>query len=144
MLENTPTLETARLVLRRFTENDVAAAYTLLSDAEVNTFLPWFPVKTPAQAFDFLRERFLSRYAAPVGYRYAICLKGEDAPIGYANKGDGDAHDFGYALRREFWGRGIATEAGTAVIDRMLADGAVPFITATHDADAPTYEGYRD
>lgn len=42
---NTPTLETERLILRKFTEKDLEALYRLLQDQEVNTFYPWFPFK---------------------------------------------------------------------------------------------------
>lgn len=42
---NTPLLTTRRLVLRKFTENDIEALYNILSDKTVNTFLPWFPLK---------------------------------------------------------------------------------------------------
>ena len=45
-LNNTPTLETERLILRKFTEDDIQAIYDIYSDQEVNRFLPWFPVKT--------------------------------------------------------------------------------------------------
>lgn len=46
---NTPILETKRLILRRFTENDLKALYEIYSDKEVNTFLPWFPLKAITQ-----------------------------------------------------------------------------------------------
>lgn len=42
---NTPTLETKRLILRKFTENDLEALFLILNDEEVNRFLPWYPVK---------------------------------------------------------------------------------------------------
>ena len=42
---NTPTLETERLILRKFMEEDVNALFLILKDEEVNTFLPWYPVK---------------------------------------------------------------------------------------------------
>lgn len=38
--ENTPTLETKRLILRKFTEYDLADMLPLYGDEEVNTFLP--------------------------------------------------------------------------------------------------------
>ncbi len=37
---NTPTLETDRLILRKFTENDIEALFLILKDEEVNRFLP--------------------------------------------------------------------------------------------------------
>ena len=43
-----------------------------------------------------------------------------------------DAHDLGYALRRDFWGRGYAREAASAVIGCARAAG-LAFLTATHD-----------
>ena len=42
---NTPTLETERLILRKFTRQDIEALYLILRDEEVNKFLPWYPVK---------------------------------------------------------------------------------------------------
>lgn len=41
-----------------------------------------------------------------------------------------------YGLRKEFWHRGIATEAGGAVIAQVRKDG-LPYITATHDRNNP-------
>ena len=40
---NTPLLETERLILRKFTENDLEALFNIYSNEEVNTYLPWFP-----------------------------------------------------------------------------------------------------
>ena len=45
-------------------------------------------------------------------------------------------HDFGYGLRKEFWQKGIATEAGKAVVEQVKKDG-LPYITATHDKNNP-------
>ena len=50
MPANTPRLETERLVLRRFTPADVEPLFSLMRDREVNTFLPWFPLETEADA----------------------------------------------------------------------------------------------
>ena len=52
---NTPVLETERLVLRKFTENDLDAVYEIFSDEEVNRFLPWFPLKTIDEAKNFMK-----------------------------------------------------------------------------------------
>lgn len=73
--ENTPTIKTERLILRKFTESDTAALFELLRDEETNTFLPWFPLQNLNEAKRFLEERFLVYYDYPSRYRYAICLK---------------------------------------------------------------------
>lgn len=136
ILENTPTIETQRLILRKFTENDLMSLLELLSDAEVNTFLPWFPLKTKAEAMVFLERDYISYYSKPSAYRYAICLKGDSKPIGYVVLSDNESHDLGYGLKKEFWHRGIATEAATSIIERVGKAGYL-YITATHDVKNP-------
>lgn len=133
---HTPLLETDRLILRQFTETDIRALYAIFSDADVNTFLPWFPLKSMEEAATFYEERYAKEYAQPTGYRYAVCLKSDNAPIGYVHVSTDTSHDLGYGLRKEFWHKGIITEASQAVIEQVKTDG-VPYITATHDVNNP-------
>lgn len=135
-MENTPTIETERLILRKFTPNDVDAFFQLMRDEEVNRFLPWFPLQTLAEADAFLAQTYLKAYSRPSGYRYAICLREENLPIGYVAISDGESHDLGYALRKEFWNRGIVTEAARAVVERVKSAG-YGYLTATHDVNNP-------
>lgn len=133
---NTPTLKTERLILRKFTENDLKALYEIYSDKEVNQFLPWFPLTTMKEAKRFYEKEFKSKYNQKCSYNYAICFKENNYPIGYVNVGTNDSYDFGYGLRKEFWHKGIVTEAGMAVIEQLKKDG-IPYITATHDVNNP-------
>lgn len=130
--ENTPTLETERLILRKFAMSDAKALFKIFHDTQTNTYLPWFPVKNLEEAESFLKERFLDYYDKPSIYRYAICNKYDHHPIGYVWLSDHESHDFGYALKRAFWNRGIVTEAATAVVERIKNAG-YSYITATHD-----------
>ena len=124
-------IETNRLILRRFEENDIEAIYLLFSDKEVNTFLPWHPVKDLNEAKSFFEKQLKNKR-----YCFAICLKDSNYPIGYVHAEDDDSHDFGYALRKEFWHQGIVSEASSAVIE-LLKQDRVPYITATHDKNNP-------
>ena len=133
---NTPLLETERLILRKFAENDIEALFLILKDKEVNKFLPWYPVKNFEESKIFYEERFASKYAQAQAYAYAICLKEDNFPIGFIKVDMEDHHDFGYGLRKEFWHMGIATEAGKAVVEQVRKDG-LPYITATHDINNP-------
>lgn len=133
---NTPRLETERLILRKFTEDDLEALYYIHSDEEVNRFLPWFTLRNMEDARVFYEEQLVSRYREERAYNYAVCMKENDYPVGYVNVSMDDSYDFGYGLRREFWHRGIITEAGKAVIEQLLRDG-IPYITATHDVNNP-------
>ena len=135
-MENTPTLATPRLLLRRFTPDDAPAMWELLRDEEVNTFLPWFPVKTLEEARQHLQERYLSQYSRAQSYHYAVCLRETGQLIGYANVSDTEARDLGYGFRKEFWHQGFATEAARAILEQLRRDG-VPYITATHDVNNP-------
>lgn len=125
-------IETDRLILRKFEESDLEAIYSLLSDEEVNTFLPWYPVKDMAEAKSFFKERLRDQK-----YGFAICLKSDDRPIGHVHvEAEDDSHDLGYALDKAYWHQGLVSEACLAVIDLVKAAG-MPYITATHDKNNP-------
>ena len=133
---NTPTLKTKRLILRKFTENDLKAIYRIYSDKEVNIFLPWFPLKSMEEAEIFFEKQFANRYKQKNGYNYAVCLRRDNLPIGYVNVSAEDSYDLGYGLCKEFWHQGIITEACKAVVEQLKKDG-IPYITATHDVNNP-------
>lgn len=57
-----------------------------------------------------------------------------------SNVSTDDSYDFGYGLHKEFWHKGIVTEAGKAVIEQLKKDG-IPYITATHDVNNPRSGG---
>lgn len=128
-------IETDRLILRNFESGDVEALYLLLRDREVNTFLPWFPIESRAEAKEFYERRFAGRR-----YCLAVCRKENDVPIGYVNLDTDDSYDLGYALRKEFWHKGIVTEACRAFVEQLKRDG-IPYITATHDKNNPRSGG---
>lgn len=124
-------IETDRLILRRFEENDMKAIYLLFSDKEVNTFLPMYPLKDMEETRAFFEQKLKSKK-----YCFAICLKDDNFPIGYVQAAEDDSHDFGYALRKEYWHQGIVSEASKAVIE-FLKEQGFPYITATHDRNNP-------
>lgn len=68
---NTPTLETQRLLLRKFTAADLDALYEIFRDEEVNTFLPWLPLKSLDDARDF----YEARYVAPTACHARIAMR---------------------------------------------------------------------
>lgn len=92
-VENTPALETDRLILRRFAPGDEDALFALMSDRRFNTFLPWFPLVERAEAERLLGE-YLEFYHKPWGYRYAVCRKGTNTRR-YVHLGEGEPYDLG-------------------------------------------------
>ena len=131
---NTPRLETHRLILRKFTEEDIGALYEILRDREVNTFLPWFPTERMEDAAAFFQERFAASYQKPQAYSYAVCLRRDNIPIGYVTLQTDDSYEMGYGLRKEFWHQGITTEAVRAVTEQAGRDG-IPYLTAARDVN---------
>lgn len=140
IIENTPALETERLILRRFIPDDAEALFAILRDEEVNTFLPWFPAKTVEDAYLWMKERYLDRYADPWAYQYAVCLKESGELIGYLGVSSEESLDFGYGLRKDCWRMGYVAEAAKAVLQRMR-DAGFPYVTATHDRNNPASGG---
>ena len=135
-MNNTPEIITERLLLRKFTLEDKEAFFRFMGNDEVNRFLPFFPFKEIIEAEKYLQENYLKTYGNPVGFRHAVCLKSNNIPIGYASLHNNDSYDLGYGLSREYWHRGIITEACKAVIEEIKKSG-IPYITATHDVNNP-------
>ena len=130
---NTPAIETERLLLRRFRPEDIPALFSIYGDREVNTYLPWRPLASCQEAERLFENEYAAAYREPRGYRYAVCLKADDIPIGYVHV---DPEGARYALSRAFWHQGIAVEAARAAAAQAKQDG-LPFITATHDVNNP-------
>ncbi len=133
---NSPTLLSQRLILRKFKESDVEALFELLSDEDVNTFLPWHPITSLPQAKQFLQERFLSYDHLPLSFRYAICLKEANRPIGYIWLSKDEPYDLGYALKKEYHNQKITSEAAITLLNQIKKT-SIPYITATHDIHNP-------
>lgn len=137
---NTPKLETEKLILRKFTKDDLDALFLILKAEEVNKFLPWYPMKNLEETKRFYEERYAAKYDEPQAYAYAICLKSDNYPIGYIKVDMNDSYDLGYGLRKEFWHKGIVSEAAQALVEQLKKDG-IPYITATHDINNPRSGG---
>ena len=86
-------LETERLILRPFTEQDAEALFAILSDRDVNTFLPMFPLKNLEEAKAYIKDKHAAVHAGETLLYYAICRKEAPAPIGYVHVSGNDSHD---------------------------------------------------
>lgn len=129
-------IQTERLIIRKFTDNDVEALFRIFSDEELNTFLPWYPLKSMAEAVDLLNNRYLNANSLYDGAGFAVCLKEDDVPIGYVNVSGDDSHDLGYGLLAQYRKKGYMREAVSAVISLAKKEG-IKYLTATHDVNNP-------
>jgi ribosomal-protein-alanine N-acetyltransferase len=117
-----PVLSTERLRLRALGVEDAEALFPTLSDAELMTWWSSAPHQNVAET----RAYFAPRVEQDGWRCWAITLAGDDTAIGWVAAGEkrqGGVTEIGYLLARAHWGRGIAAEAVSAVIDRLFAEG---------------------
>lgn len=133
---NTPRIETERVILRKFNITDLDDMSLLYSDMTVNEFLPWFPHTSRKETELYFNDVVLKEYEKINAYFYAMQLKESGKVIGYVTINDIDiiigCGDLGYALMKEYWGQGLVVECCRAVIKQLEQDG-FSYITATHD-----------
>jgi RimJ/RimL family protein N-acetyltransferase len=113
-------LETDRLLLREFVESDAEPYFLLGSNPVVIRYTGADRFTSVKHALDVLRARPIQDYKRHGFGRLACVLKSSAAVIGFAGLKrleDLGEVDLGYWLMPEYWGRGLATEAGRAVLD---------------------------
>src|ERR1043165_5780879 len=115
-----PPLETERLLLREFVEDDVEAFYRLRTDPEITRYTgDGGGMKSLDNALAILRAYPLADYQK-YGYgRWAGGLKSTGHVIGFAGLkylDDLKEVDVGYRLFPAHWGSGLATEASRAAV----------------------------
>lgn len=116
-------METERILLRPWREEDAEALYRHASDPEVGPRAGWSPHKSVVESRNIIRTLFANDHT------WAIVQKESREPIGCicyytpdeSNIGIGpnDA-EVGYWVARPYWNRGIATEALQLLIDYCL------------------------
>ena len=127
-----PVLETARMVLRPFTEADFDLLAELHRDPEVGRYMGgvWDDAKIAAVLADFVAEH------AQRGHSKWCVHTREGVFVGRAGvslwRATGEI-ELGYAFRPEFWGQGLATEAARAVAEWAFAHTDVAYLIAFTD-----------
>lgn len=126
---------TARLVMRRPKARDADAVFEYASDPEVTRYMDWKTHTGKGESLDF-SERSNARWASGEEYTWVITEAPSDVAIGALScRFRSGTVDFGYVLNRRCWGRGLATEAARAIVDRLFSLDAVERVTATCDTE---------
>jgi len=150
-----PVLTTQRLRLRRLQPSDAEALFAILSDEEAMRFTG----HGSAQSLDEARERIRlldQRYARREAINWGVTLQGDEHVIGACSLhhfDEGHHHaETGYELHRAYWGRGVMSEAVSAILRYGFTELGLHRIEAIiDDQNAPskrlllrlgfTYEG---
>jgi RimJ/RimL family protein N-acetyltransferase len=137
-------LRTDRLVLRDITEADAEPLFDIDSDPEVMKYIGPRPASEAAPYRQRIRDVYIPFQAHPWhGVRMVLDrISGEilgwifirpataarnARELGWTRDGE---EEIGFRFQRSAWGRGIATEAATSLIEIALADPATTAVVA--------------
>ena len=115
-------LQTKRLILRPWCEEDAEELYQYASDPEVGPPAGW----PPHTSVENSREIIRNVLSAPE--TYAVCLKENGKPIGSigfhrADLADlDDEYELGYWIGKPFWGQGLIPEASREMLRHAFLD----------------------
>lgn len=130
-------LETGRLVLRRFTPDDVQNLFDLDSDREVMRHINGGEPTSYETVKNEVLPRFLGYYRRSDRYGFwAIVEKKSGHFIGWFHlkpSGDGPSAEaeLGYRLKRRAWGKGYATEGSKALLEKSFQEFGLDRVVAT-------------
>lgn len=129
----TTIIETERLILRPHTMDDVEPSYQMNLDEEVSRYTGDGGVQTREAIHRRIKENVLGDYAKYGFGRFAVILKSENKFLGFSGLKylpDLDSVDLGYRLRKDYWGKGYATESARASLDFGFNELKLPKIIA--------------
>ena len=135
-------LETSRLILRPFREEDVDVMAQLFANPNFMRFsLGVFTERKQTIAFI---EKVMSWDRAGIPSQFAVVSRGKDAIIGYCGFFHHPEHgiediEIGYRLHPSYWKRGLITEAARAVRDHGFRDWKLSrVISLIHPENVPS------
>ena len=129
-------LQSERLLLREFRDEDFDAVHAYGSDSEVVRYMPWGP-NSEEESRDFLaRAQAYSKAEPQVGYEFAVTRRDTGELIGGMGfHVDGSSAMLGYCFAKSAWGNGFATEAARLVLDFGFGEQGVHRVWAGCDPD---------
>ena len=119
-------LETERLVLRPFREDDFEALYAIQSDPAVTRYLYWDP-RTPDEVRESIQRKIRTSVARPgEPLSIAVTLRDDGALIGdctlFWSSFEYRQGEIGFVFNPAFHGQGYATEAARVLLE-LAFDG---------------------
>lgn len=134
--KGTIVLETERLILRPFKEVDAIDMYNnWATDEQVTRYVTWPTHKSLDDSKNII-NLWIEENKSIENYHWAIEVKEDHSVIGTIGLLDVDNRnensEIGYCISRDYWNRGITTEAASAVINYALKEVGFARITARH------------
>lgn len=114
-----PRLETERLILREITQDDRYGIFRNFSDKDVALWFFEEPY-TEIEQVDEIIQAFINDFEQGQGLTWAITLKDSNEFVGTCGYGEveiGGCGEIGFDLAKEHWGKGLMSEALSAIVD---------------------------
>jgi RimJ/RimL family protein N-acetyltransferase len=130
-------LETERLVLRRFTVEDVDLLVELDSDPEVMQFVTGGRATPRREVEAEILPAYLHYYERDERFGFWAAIERSSGDfVGWfhfrpESEDEPDRVELGYRLRRSAWGKGYATEGSRALIEKGFVELGVERVYAT-------------
>lgn len=139
--KGTVTLETERLILRRFALSDAEKAFkNWTSSDNVTKYLRWQTHTDISVTSDYIKF-LLGNYEKPDSYDWVMELKETGEPIGSIGavdiKEELGAVEIGYCIGEKWWRQGYTSEALAAVIRFFFEEVRVNRVWSEHDVNNP-------
>lgn len=137
----TKTIETERLILRKFVLNDAEIMYkNWTNDDEVTKYLTW-PTHSNVEITKAIVSQWEEAYNIKSNYQWCIELREKKEAIGSISvvriNEDVNSLEIGYCIGKAYWKQGILTEAFLAVIRYLFEEVQANRIVARHDINNP-------
>ncbi|XOV66935.1 MAG: GNAT family N-acetyltransferase [Fluviicola sp.] len=119
-IQQFPTLESERLILRPFTLEDVEEWYVIHQDPEVTRYTGDGGVISKEEVKRRIKDHVLADYVRHGFGRWVVVHKEDNCLIGFTGLKyipEMKVVDLGYRFARKYWGQGIATEACKKALD---------------------------
>ena len=139
-MNNTKTLETERLILRKFTIDDAEGMFkNWATDPLTNKYLSWELHKSIDESKSIIKD-WLKRYESGF-YNWVVELKDTHEIIGnICEEGKNLKHktiSVGYCYGSKYWNNGYASEALRRVIEYLLTEQDFYLVEANHRSSNP-------
>ena len=139
--KGTVALETERLILRRFREEDAQIMFdNWVSNPNVTKYITW-QTHGSVETTKAVIGEWIKKYQIPNYYQWAIELKEIGQAIGSISvvriNERVESCEVGYCIGERWWKQGITTEAFKRVIEFLFEELQANSIRAGHDTENP-------
>lgn len=128
------TVETKRLLLRDWTQEDATDLYAYAKSMKVGPMAGWKPHDSIEESKQIIAMFIEEQEAFAIVHKETNKVIGS---VGLHSMSKEDERELGYVISEEYWGQGIAKEAAVAAMKDLFLHENVKQVYACHFSDNP-------